>query len=205
MKKKAFEMELQRLNGFSAPKASLEQYLTPANIASEILFFAYQMGDVENKTIADLGSGPGIFAIGACMLGANKIYAVDIDKEAIEDLKRNIKISKCDRIEILNEDVKKFNENVDTIFQNTPFGAQVKHNDLPFLETALRVGDIVYSLHNGETKEFLIKKIGEMGGEITHIREFQFYIPKIYKFHTRERVMRRFVFFRIEKRGDNLK
>ncbi len=205
MKKKALEIKLQRLQGFTNPKASLEQYLTPANIAAEILFFAHQMGDIEGKIIADLGSGPGIFSIGACFFNPTKIYAVEIDGDAIEDLKRNIATVRCEKIEIVREDVKNFGVPVDTIFQNTPFGAQVRHNDLPFLETSLRISKVIYTLHNWETKDFLMGKIEELGGRITHVLEFQFQIPRIYKFHTKEKVTKKFVFFRIEKVGDKLK
>jgi ribosomal protein L11 methyltransferase len=37
----------------------------------------------ENKIIADIGCGSGILAIGAILLGAKKVYAVDIDPLAV--------------------------------------------------------------------------------------------------------------------------
>jgi len=199
MKKRTLEMELQHLSNFSNPKAELEQYITPAPIAAEILHFALGMGDVVDKSIADFGSGPGIFGIGACILGAKVVHAVEIDPDAVEDLKKNILSKNCKKIIIHEENVEKFAISVDTVFQNTPFGAQSRHADIPFLKAAMMRGKVIYSLHNASTRDFVIKKINDLGGKVTHIREFDFFIPKIYSFHRKDRVRRKFIFFRIEK------
>ncbi len=49
--------------------------------------------DIEGKTLIDYGCGSGILAIAALKLGASKVYAVDIDPQAIiattENAKRN--------------------------------------------------------------------------------------------------------------------
>ncbi|NPA75234.1 MAG: methyltransferase [Euryarchaeota archaeon] len=205
MKKKNLEIYLQHIRGFENPKPYLEQYLTPANVAAEILFLAYSMGDVYQKSVAELGAGTGIFTIGACALGAREIYSVEIDRDAIKILRDNIKNTPCGNVHILEKDVSAFNIPVDTIFQNTPFGSQNRHADLPFLISALKNAKIIYTLHNFETKEFLVKKIQEFGGNITHMAEFKFDIPRIYKFHRKEKVSRKFIFFRIESNRDSLK
>ncbi len=205
MRRKNLEIELQGLQGFSNPKATLEQYLTPASVAVDILLFANSHGDIREKIVAELGAGPGIFTIGACILGAKTIYAVEKDTSAIKDLKINLERKNCKNVKIMNLDVSQFGNPVHAVFQNTPFGAQNRHADLPFIDTALRVSNVVYSLHNSITADFLEKKIAEMGGKITHTAEFEFSIPNMYHFHRKERVTRKFVFFRIESRKDNLK
>ena len=49
--------------------------------------------DIEGKTVIDYGCGSGILAIAALKLGAQKVYAVDIDQQALiattENAKRN--------------------------------------------------------------------------------------------------------------------
>ncbi|MET1256843.1 50S ribosomal protein L11 methyltransferase [Aliikangiella maris] len=49
--------------------------------------------DLHNKTVIDFGCGSGILAVAALKLGASKVYAVDIDPQAItatsENAKRN--------------------------------------------------------------------------------------------------------------------
>ena len=46
MRRKDLEMALQRVRGFEDPDPALEQYMTPAAMAAEILFDAYRAGDV---------------------------------------------------------------------------------------------------------------------------------------------------------------
>ena len=45
--------------------------------------------DLRGKTLIDYGCGSGILAIAALKLGANKVYAVDIDNQAIIATKEN--------------------------------------------------------------------------------------------------------------------
>lgn len=46
--------------------------------------------DLNGKTVIDYGCGSGILAIAALLLGAEKVYAVDIDPQAIEATKQNL-------------------------------------------------------------------------------------------------------------------
>ncbi len=73
MKLKNLEMALQRLSGYSCPRAALEQYQTPAPLAARLLFHALMKGDIKGKKICDLGSGTGVLAIGASLLGADRV------------------------------------------------------------------------------------------------------------------------------------
>lgn len=56
-----------------------------------------------NETVIDYGCGSGILAMAAIKLGAQKVYAVDIDPEALIVTKENIKINKLptEKIEVL--------------------------------------------------------------------------------------------------------
>lgn len=49
---------LQDVESFKKPKVQLEQYLTTPHIASHFLYTASNSyGDIENKTVLDLGTG----------------------------------------------------------------------------------------------------------------------------------------------------
>jgi ribosomal protein L11 methyltransferase len=52
---------------------------------------------LDNLTIADIGCGSGILAIGAVMLGAQKVYAVDNDPLAIQASRSNYQLNQIDR------------------------------------------------------------------------------------------------------------
>src|SRR3989338_4753117 len=143
---------LSKLEDFREPNVKLEQYSTPSEIAATMLWDAYMNGDVEGKTILDAACGPGFFGIGALVLGAKKVYFVDVDKEAIEITSRNLKASGIGRgFELLNIDVADFenradaDNGVDVVLQNPPFGTKTKHIDRLFLESAFNSADLVYS------------------------------------------------------------
>jgi len=45
--------------------------------------------EIKNKTILDYGTGSGILAIAAMKLGAKKVYAIDIDTQALQAVEEN--------------------------------------------------------------------------------------------------------------------
>ncbi|OYT58673.1 DNA methylase [Euryarchaeota archaeon ex4484_178] len=196
MKKRKLEILLEGVEKYRNPKSFLEQYFTPAVIAADILFFAWSMGDVEGKTIADLGAGTGIFTIGSGLLDAKMVYSVEIDKDAIEILKKNMEKYGI-RAKIILGDVRDFNIPVDTVIQNPPFGSQNRHADLPFLEKAMEIGKVIYTLHNANTNDFIEEKIEAMGGKITHKKFYDFPIPHMFNFHRKERVIWKVILYRV--------
>src|SRR4030043_1084654 len=105
MKLKNLEMALQRLSGYSCPRAVLEQYQTPAPLAARLLFHALMKGDIRGKKICDLGSGTGVLAIGASLLGADQVRGVDSDKNAIQVAKENAALLDAD-VEFIVADVR---------------------------------------------------------------------------------------------------
>jgi putative methylase len=84
MKLKHLEMILQRISGYSHPRAALEQYQTPAPLAARLLYHALMKGDIKGKTVCDLGCGTGVLAIGAALLGADCVRGVDSDPQAVK-------------------------------------------------------------------------------------------------------------------------
>ncbi len=196
MKKKKLEILLEGVERYRNPKPFLEQYFTPPAIAADILFFAHSMDDIEGKTVADLGAGTGVFTIGTLLLGAKKVYAVEMDEEAIEILKKNLEKFEVDA-QIICGDVKSLDLSVDTVIQNPPFGSQNRHADLPFLQKAMEIGKVIYTLHNANTSDFIERKIEEFGGTITHEKSYRFPIPHTFHFHREEKVLREVVLYRV--------
>jgi len=182
MKKRDLEICLQKLAPMNEPEASLEQYATPANIATDILFTAFVNGDISGKTVVDLGCGNGIFALGAWLLGADKVQAVDVSAKALSVAKLNA-ISLGAEIDFQNIDVKDHQGKFDTAIMNPPFGSQKKGADRPFLNAAMRSADTVYSLHMAETLPFLDKYASSQGRQLSFHKEYKYDIPHLFTFH----------------------
>ena len=187
MRKKELEIFLQKVPLFEKPKLNLEQYVTPANIAADILFIAYQLGDIEGKTIIDLGCGTGIFAIGASYLHGKKVYGFDIDKKSIE-IARKYAIKNNLPIDFIVSDVVNIKKRCETIFMNPPFGAQKSNQkaDRKFIEKGFEIAQVIYSLHLTKTIPFLKKMISSLGGTITHQKEYSYPIKWQFDFHKKE-------------------
>ena len=60
--KSSLAVALSKLKGFEKPKVKKEQYMTDSEVAADILWNAFMDGYIDDKTIADLGSGTGILA-----------------------------------------------------------------------------------------------------------------------------------------------
>ncbi|MBQ2226342.1 MAG: methyltransferase, partial [Methanobrevibacter sp.] len=125
-RKKHLEMKLQSVPYHPNPDVTLEQYTTPSVIASDLLWNAYGLGDVEGKNILDLGCGTGIFAIASSLLGASLSVGVDIDGKSIDVAREFSQKLKLDNISFVCGDVCDYNADfkIDTVFQNPPFGSQ---------------------------------------------------------------------------------
>lgn len=186
-KKKHLEMTIQKVPKHPNPKVDLEQYSTPATIAADLLWNAYSLEDIADKKVMDLGCGTGIFAIASKLLGAASAIGVDIDNDSID-----LASSYCGDVNFICSDICDLENDfdVDTIFQNPPFGSQKnakKGADLKFISKAIELSPkVLYSFHMASTEEFLISYFEKNDLEITHIFRYNFPIPKIYEFHTRE-------------------
>lgn len=187
MKKKELEMILQRVPSFDKPIPHLEQYLTPASIAADIIFTAHQFGDVENKAVLDLGCGTGIFSVGAILTGAKKVVGIDVDKNSIE-IARAYAEKNDFEIKFLVQDVKDVEVKCDTVIMNPPFGAQ-KSNlkaDRKFIEKGFEVGSVLYSLHLAKTVPFVKRLISSLGGKVNYSKDYVFPIKWMYEFHEKK-------------------
>ena len=192
-RKKHLEMKLQSIPNHPKPKVGLEQYTTPSVIASDLLWNANSLGDIESRYVIDLGCGTGIFAIGSALMGADSALGIDIDDDSVSLACEVSNKLKLDNASFICCDVCDFNrsENVDTVFQNPPFGSQRnadKGQDLKFVKKAVELNpEVLYSFHMASTEEFLIDYYEKNNLEISHIFRYRFPIPKIYEFHTKEK------------------
>ena len=185
------EIILSKLRKHPSPKPSLEQYAIPPDAAAEILFIASQMhDDIRNKKVVDLGCGVGFLAIGAALLGARETIGVDLDGEAVKIAKLNSKLAGVKgKIQWVAGDIAAITGKFDTVLQNPPFGVRRRGADVPFLEKALEVGEVVYTLHkSGEkNRRFIKDRILSKGGRISKVFQIELIIPKTFNFHVKRK------------------
>jgi len=184
------------------PKAYLEQYTIPSEVAAEILYLAaYTYDDIINKSVVDLGCGTGRLAIGAILLGAKEAFGIDIDPFAIKVAKDNAKkLALEKKTNWVTADITVLHGYFHTVLQNPPFGVQRKSADRIFLEKSLELSQRVYSLHKSgkRNREFIKRFIERRGGKVTGIFHMEMTIPKLFEFHTKERRNIKVDLYRIE-------
>ena len=205
--KKQLGMVLSKLIGFEKPKFYLEQYETEPEIAAEISWNAFYRREIKGKLVADLGCGTGILGLSMVLLGAKKVYFIDIDGKAIEIAKKNMEILSLIGFEKLDEkciflvnDIEKFNKNVDVVVQNPPFGIQSKsHSDRVFLEKSFDIANIVYSFHKSESKQFIKAIAQDNGFKIDGYWEFNWLLKQTMNYHKNKRQYIKVGCWRLEK------
>ncbi len=199
--KSSLAVALSRLKQFDNPKILLEQYSTDSEIAAEILWAAYMQGDIQGKIVADLGCGPGIFGIGALMLGAKKVFFVDRDENAISMTKENLEYTglKDSDCELMLSDVEGFDKKVDVVLMNPPFGTKIKHHDKVFLGKAFSIAKVVYSIHKVESKGFIEAFSKDSDFAVTHVLPFDMRLGRTMAHHKKKAVVVKVACWRLLK------
>ncbi|EAA06478.5 rRNA N6-adenosine-methyltransferase METTL5 [Anopheles merus] len=198
IKLKQLEQFLQTVDDFSEPKVRLEQYTTPSHIASQALYaIQTRHGDLDGRTVLDLGCGPGMLSIGAALLGADLVVGVEIDPDAIEVFRSNCDEFELENVQCVQADVLRLPEifadrqrPFDTVLLNPPFGTKQNSGaDMAFLKVAITLArGAVYSLHKSATREHVKKKALEWKVRPSLIAELRYNLPQTYKFHKRTSV-----------------
>jgi predicted RNA methylase len=169
----------------------LEQYPTSPHLAARIVFNAFLQGDIEGRSVCDLGCGTGMLAIASQVLGASYTTGFDISTKALAIARQNVDEMEVD-VEFVHCDVSLLptvsgRSVFDTVIMNPPFGTRVKGIDMVFLEKALELASTaVYSLHKTSTRDFIVKKATALGVKVTVMAELKFDIPAMYKFHKKK-------------------
>lgn len=178
-------MTLQGLLPAPNPNPTLEQYATPASLAADVLYLAHGRGDIEGRRVVDLGCGNGIFALGAMLLGARTATGFESDGGAVAAARENAHHLHLGA-EFLQADVATVRGSWDTCIMNPPFGAQRRHADLPFLDAALAISAVTYTLHNAETEPFVADYVQQRGATVGLGQRYKFPIPHRFAFHRKD-------------------
>lgn len=176
VRKRNLEIALSKVEPHPTPKAYLEQYTIPANIAAEILYIAaYVNDDITGKNVVDLGCGTGRLAIGAALLGAKEVVGIDIDKTAVKlAWKSATKLGVKSKTQWLIADIDALHGVIGTVLQNPPFGVQKRKADRKFLQKSLEIAHRIYSLHKAESSKELAKRLKKRGAQVVPVQPSAF-------------------------------
>lgn len=191
--KSALAQQLGVVAGFSDPRADLEQYRTPPELAAHLVHRADLEGDIQDRTVVDLGCGTGMLALAAALRGPDTVVGVDIDPGPLSTARKNErKVGSTTSVSWVRADATSVPlcPPVDetTVVMNPPFGAQSgnEHADRAFLATAAGISGVSYSLHNAGSEAFVESFVADNGGEVTHAFAAEFEVPHQFDFHDDE-------------------
>jgi putative methylase len=201
------KLMLSKVKPHPSPTPSLEQYTISIETAATVLYIAaYADGCIEGRNVLDLGCGTGRLALGAAFLGAKNVTGIDIDKNAVKTASANASgVDLEDIPQWVVGDIDAVHGRFDTVLQNPPFGVQKRGADRKFIEKALELGRMVYSLHKrpGENlsllrkvksshdgaiavcpSPFMERFVRENGGNIVAVYAMLMTVPRMFSFHT---------------------
>lgn len=163
LRRKTLIRLLNGIPGFKEPKIDLEQYPTPPELASLVLWKAsFENSDIPGKFVMDLGCGTCRLSVGAALLGARRVVGVDIDLEVLRHAYSYIKAKGYDSvIDLVCAEVGllPLAKKADVVIQNPPFGVHRRGADVKFLKAAMELANVIYSFHKEVTLNYLLSYV----------------------------------------------
>jgi len=190
--KRSLATKLGVVAGFENPRAALEQYPTPPDLAAHVVHLADLHGDVDGRTVLDLGAGTGMFALAAALRGPARVVGVELDRTALATARRNERrVAASAPVHWVQGDAARppveFPDPV-TVVMNPPFGAQDgnRNADRQFLAAASDLAAVSYSVHNAGSRAFLEAFAADNGGEVTHAFAADFTVDAQFDHHAED-------------------
>jgi putative methylase len=161
----------------------------------------FEHNDLEDRVI-DIGTGTGRLAIGAALMGAKEVVGVDVDENALALAKENAETADV-RIEWLQCEIDEVNGRFNAAIMNPPYGTRTSHADTRFLEKALQLAPVVYSIHKSSTRGFLLQFVKKLRADVDQVRSMTMTIPHLFEFHENKRGTVQIDLYRIRRGSAN--
>ncbi len=202
--RKHLAIALSRIPDPQEPQSIKEQVRTPGDLAADFLLHADAHGDLEGKRVVDLGAGTGVLGIGALLLGAKRVLAVEIDPHLVAIAQQAAATNRVQEdyraitadVARLKEDqvVQELGAAPQTVIMNPPFGADRRSRaaggDRVFLSMAFRLAPRVYSMHLADTQAFLAAYARDAGYSMEILATVDFPLPARFAHHRAQRIMK---------------
>jgi len=179
---------LEQVPPFAAPRADLEQVTTPAEAAATLLACAEKWDGLAGRSVLDLGCGTGRLAIGAALLGATSVVGVDVDPSAIAVAERAARAADAD-VRFVVGPVDRCERPAELVVMNPPFGAQRRHADRPFWESALRLAArSVYAFSLAASRSFIARRTVARQAHVLEVVPVPWVLGRTFAHHRRQQV-----------------
>jgi len=182
---------VKKIETFSNPKISLEQYSLPNDLIAFLLILTQK--DLYHRNVVDFGCGTGRFSLPIAKYFSDRVLGVDSDPHGINQLQVSMK-SLGTRIDILNSFIEflepsSWSSMFQTTIMNPPFGTQRRRIDQVFLRKALKFSEIVLSIHKSNTESRRVwEKIAILHSKkIEILATIDFSLDKTFFFHRNEK------------------
>jgi len=188
--KRSLATKLGVVTGFENPRAGLEQYPTPPDLAAHVVHLADLHGDIDGRTVLDLGTGTGMLGLAAALRGPARVFGVELDRAPLTTAVANERrVAASAPVHWVQGDATRLPLDIPdavTVVMNPPFGAQNdnQHADRGFLAAASRTATVSYSVHNAGSQAFVESFAADNGGEVTHAFAADFAIDAQFDHHT---------------------
>ena len=180
---------LEGVPPFARPVAALEQVITPSEAAATLLATADRLDGLAGRSVLDLGCGTGRLAIGAALLGAAPVRAIDVDGEAVAAARAAAGALGVD-VGFEVGDVSSADGPADLVVMNPPFGAQSKHADRPFWDRAFDLAQrTVYAFALADSRTFIARRAVARNAAVLEVDSVPWALPRTFAHHVRRRVV----------------
>lgn len=188
MRRQELIRALARLEGFPSPDPAREQVATPADAVATLLGAASARQDLEGRSVLDLGSGTGLLAIGAALLGASPVVGVEADASAVEVARRNAATAGAE-VEFRVGEVGAEPLAAETVVMNPPFGAQRAHADRPFWDAAFAgARRRIYAFALPDSRSFIARLGVARGARVESTEPVPWRLPPTFPHHRKRAV-----------------
>ncbi len=179
---------LAALRGFPSPDPRREQVGTPPEAAATLLEAALAREDIAGRTVLDLGSGTGVLAIGAALLGARRVTGVEAEAGAIAAARANAEATGVE-VDWRLAEVERVAERAETVVMNPPFGAQTAHADRPFWDAAFASAERrIYAFALADSRSFIARRAVARGAKVEATVAVPWELPRTFRHHRKARV-----------------
>ena len=129
------------MSTFHFQQFSVLQKQTAMKVCTDTLLFGAMMPVNGNENILDIGAGAGVLSLMAAQLGAGKITAVELTREAYREAEINFKLSPWgDRLEAVHQSIQHYaaseHRQYERLICNPPFFENHRKSQDPLRKTA---------------------------------------------------------------------